>query len=24
MQGVAANLSDKEIKAVANYISGLN
>ena len=24
MQGVAANLSDKEITAVANYISGLN
>lgn len=24
MQGVAANLSDKEIKAVANYIAGLN
>jgi cytochrome c553 len=24
MQGVAAHLSDKEIKAVANYISGLN
>jgi len=24
MQGVAANLSDREIKAVANYISGLN
>ena len=24
MQGVAANLSDKEIKAVSNYISGLN
>ena len=24
MQGVATNLSDKEIKAVANYISGLN
>jgi len=24
MQGVAANLSDKEIKAVANYIQGLN
>jgi cytochrome c553 len=24
MQGVAANMSDKEIKAVSNYISGLN
>ena len=24
MRGVAANLSDKEIKAVANYIAGLN
>jgi len=24
MQGVAAALSDKEIKALANYISGLN
>jgi cytochrome c553 len=24
MQGVAENLSDKEISAVANYISGLN
>ena len=24
MQGVAANLSDKEINAVSNYISGLN
>lgn len=24
MQGVAAHMSDKEIKAVANYISGLN
>jgi cytochrome c553 len=24
MQGVAERLSNKEIKAVANYISGLN